>query len=119
MLPSSWEGLPVSLLEAMSSGMPAVVSDVGEVRDVVIDGETGCLFPAGDVESLRAVLSRLLANPELCERLGAAAATRVREYAGVGAVAARYAEILAGDPLSPGGGRNLAKEGSRWSRARS
>ena len=93
--PLELEGLPVSLLEAMSSGMAAVVSDVGEVRDVVTDGDTGCLFPAGDVESLRAVLSRLLEDPGLCERLGAAAATRVREYASVGAVAARYGQIFA------------------------
>jgi glycosyltransferase involved in cell wall biosynthesis len=111
-LPSSWEGLPVSLLESMSAGTVAVVSDVGEVRDVVTDGETGFLFPAGDVEALAAILSRLLADPELRERVSAAAAVRVREYAGVDAVSARYAEILGATAPRSSGRRSQRTTGA-------
>ena len=66
------------LAEAMAHGRPVVASAVGGLRDLVVDGETGLVVPPGDVAALRAALERLLADPELRRRLGAAARERAR-----------------------------------------
>ena len=58
-LPSYSEGMATVLLEAMSHGMPAIATDVGASREVVIPGQTGWLVPAGDERALRAALSEL------------------------------------------------------------
>ena len=55
-LPSLREGLPLVVLEAAARGMPMVASDVGAVSDIVVQGETGFLVPAGDVAALRGAL---------------------------------------------------------------
>ena len=47
----------------MAHGRPVVASAVGGLRDLVVDGETGLLVPAGDVPALRAALERLLGDP--------------------------------------------------------
>ena len=77
--PSHREGYGIACAEAMAHGRPVVASDVGGLRDLVVDGETGLLVPPGDVAALRAALERLLADPELRDRLGRAARERIRE----------------------------------------
>lgn len=72
-LPSLQEGLPLSLLEAMASGLPVVATTVGGIPGVVKDGENGLLVPAADPTALRDALVRLLTNPALRQSLGAAA----------------------------------------------
>ena len=62
--------------EAMAHGRPVVASAVGGLLDLVEDGVTGLLVPPGDVAALRSALERLLADPELRARLGAAARAR-------------------------------------------
>ncbi len=52
-LPSAIEGLPVTLIEAMRFGVPVVASDIRANREVLAHGETGLLYPLGDVEALR------------------------------------------------------------------
>lgn len=72
-LPSLREGLPLSLLEAMASGLPVVASPVGGIPTVIRDGANGLLVAAGDVAGLRDALVRLAGDPALRTRLGAAA----------------------------------------------
>lgn len=69
-LPSHIEGLPISMLEAMHCGMPVVVSAVGSVPEVLVDGENGLMVPAQDAQALADALLRLAGEPALAERLG-------------------------------------------------
>jgi glycosyltransferase involved in cell wall biosynthesis len=78
--PSHREGFGVVCAEAMAHGRPVVASDVGGLRDLVVDGETGLLVPPRDVSALRAALDRLLGDASLRRRLGGAARERVRDY---------------------------------------
>ena len=77
--PSHREGFGLACAEAMAHGRAVVASDVGGLRDLVVDGETGLLVPPRDVAALRAALERLLGDAELRRRLGAAGRERVRE----------------------------------------
>lgn len=70
-LPSYSEGLPMSILEAMSYGLPVVSTPVGGIPTVVIEGETGFCVPPGDAAAIADRINRLLDDPELCARLGA------------------------------------------------
>ncbi len=69
-LPSLFEGLPVSLLEAMSAGCPVVATRVGGVNEVVRDGTTGFLVDPRNVEQLAVALRRLVEDGEMRKRMG-------------------------------------------------
>lgn len=77
-LPSYDEGLPMSVLEAMSAGVPAVVSPVGALPEAVVDGVSGLLVAPGDTAGLKRALGKLLLDRKLAERMGAAARESVR-----------------------------------------
>jgi glycosyltransferase involved in cell wall biosynthesis len=77
-MPSIWEGFGLVLLEAMAAGRPIVASRVATIPEVVLDGETGLLVPAGDPVALAEALARLAASPELAKRFGEAGRERVR-----------------------------------------
>jgi glycosyltransferase involved in cell wall biosynthesis len=78
-LPSRQEGLSNALLEAMAAGLPVVASRVGGNVELVSDGRTGFLFPAGDPQSLARALLTLQAEPTLRARLGQQARAWVDE----------------------------------------
>lgn len=76
-LPTYREGLPRSIVEAMSSGLPVVASDIPACRELVRDGETGLLVPVRDARSLARALGTLLDDAALRSSMG----TRAREIA--------------------------------------
>jgi len=78
--PSHREGFGVACLEAMAHGRPVVAGDVGGLRDLVVDGETGYLVPPRDVPALREALERLLADRDLRRRLGSAGRERAGRH---------------------------------------
>lgn len=71
-LPSLNEGLPMTILEAMAARKPVIATRVGAIPKVIQDGETGLLVDPADSDGLRNALARLLADSDLCSRLGAA-----------------------------------------------
>jgi len=71
-LPTNWEGLPLSILEAMRAGLPVVASNVGGVSEAVLNGETGFLVDPSDEEGFHRRLADLLDEPSLRRRMGAA-----------------------------------------------
>jgi len=68
-LTSSWEGLPITVLEAICCGCPVVATDTGGVRDVIEDGKTGFLTACGDMENMCAKVTSLLEDELLRERI--------------------------------------------------
>jgi glycosyltransferase involved in cell wall biosynthesis len=76
-LPSSNEGTPVSVIEALAARTPVVATRVGGVPDVVREGDDGFLVDAGDTDALAERLARLASDPQLRERMGEAARSRV------------------------------------------
>jgi glycosyltransferase involved in cell wall biosynthesis len=81
-LASTSEGMPISVLEAMAAGLPVIASDVGGVHEVVDEGTTGFLVPAGAVGPLAERLGQLCGDRALRSRLGGAGRLRVeRDFA--------------------------------------
>lgn len=79
-LPSRWEGLPLTLLEALARGRPTVASAVGGVPEVIEDGVHGRLVPAGDPRALADALEMFQRRPDVATRLGGEGARRVRDH---------------------------------------
>lgn len=75
-LSSLSESLPVSVLEAMRASLPVVASNVGGMAELVEEGVSGYLVPAGDIAALAERLQRFIANPALCQQMGQAARQR-------------------------------------------
>jgi len=79
--PSLWpEPFGIVALEAAAAGKPVIASDIGGLRDIVVDGETGLLVPPGDRPALAAAMQRLIGDPGLRDRLGAIARERAASF---------------------------------------
>lgn len=76
-LPSLDEGLPLSVLEAMTAGKPVVATRAGGTDEAVEDGVTGIVVEPRDVKALAAAIRAVLGDPALAARMGAAGRARV------------------------------------------
>ena len=91
-LPSSREGLPIVLLEAMAAGLPVAVTPVGGIPEVVEEGKTG-FFIEQNPESIAYVLRNLLENPALGRNVGKNARILVEERYDICKVAKKYEQL--------------------------
>ncbi len=80
LVPSLWEGFGLVLLEAMSRRLPVVASRVSAIPEILLDGETGLLFDARDVDGLTKALARLLSDRALRKHMGLLGAARLEEH---------------------------------------
>ena len=78
-LPSIYEGLPLSVLEAMAAGKAVVATAVGGTPEAVVDSETGYLVPPGDPATLAIAIRSILSDPVLAGKMGVAGQARVRQ----------------------------------------
>ena len=95
-LPSLFEGLPVSILEAMEAERPVIATAVGGTDEAVVDGVTGLLVPPGDSASLAAAIRRLRAEPAFARRLTQAARARVEAEFSAAATAQAIMRVYEG-----------------------
>lgn len=93
-LPSHFEGLPMSIIEAMLTGLPVVATDIRGPREQVVQGETGFLVPPAAVAPLTGALARLAGDPALRARFGEAGRARARQRFDEAKVLARTLDLL-------------------------
>ncbi len=102
---SRWEGLPLSVIEALRTGLPVVATDVGGVGELVDPGVNGFLHARDDMQGIRASIEKLVADPALRSALGAGSRrlydSRFRAELFIGETADLYEELLG----RPAGGR--------------
>lgn len=80
-VPSIWpDPCPSVAMEAMATGKPVIAANIGGLPDIVADGESGILVPPGDAVALRSAMSRLIDDPALAARMGAAGRKRVTAF---------------------------------------
>jgi glycosyltransferase involved in cell wall biosynthesis len=115
-LTSHNEAAPVSILEALSVGCPVLASNVGSVRETVIEGETGRLFPTGDLDAYATAAIELLRDKPLRARLGAAGRRLVVERWSLGAMVRGYEQLIEGIYQSKG---RTSESQATWSDASS
>lgn len=94
LLPSNYEGMPMTIIEAMGTGLPVVATAVGGVPDMICHGESGLLTSTDPEEIAGAVLS-LIPDRSLRQKLGEAAKTESRRFS-AGYMAAEYCKVYEG-----------------------
>jgi glycosyltransferase involved in cell wall biosynthesis len=92
---SRFEAFPLIILEAMSAGLPVVATDVGSVREAVVDGETGLLVAPESVQALTAALAQLLDDEPRRIELGRRGRDRVQRLFTADAMARAYERLYA------------------------
>jgi glycosyltransferase involved in cell wall biosynthesis len=103
-MPSFWEGLPLSLILAMGAALPIVTTRVAGLPEIVHDGETGLLVQPGDSAALGVALARVVTDPAFGARLGEAARAFALPRFGadgyVNAIVALYDRLLVAKRLA-------------------
>jgi glycosyltransferase involved in cell wall biosynthesis len=79
-LPSYNEGLPISILEAMTYGLPVISTNVGGIPEIITNGINGCLISPGDIEGIYSSLMLFIDTPALCEEYGINTLEIVKPY---------------------------------------
>ncbi len=92
-LASRAEGFPLSILEAMLAGLPVIATDVGSVREAVIDGVTGFVVPPDDVDALAGAMALVGKDRALRRTMGAAGRQRALEHFSLQAMASAYEDL--------------------------
>jgi glycosyltransferase involved in cell wall biosynthesis len=103
------EGLPRAVIEAMAQGVPAIVSRVGGLPELVVDGECGLIVPPRDPDALARAVLRLADDRPLARRMGERARERIRVRFGIRETIERTLALyreLASSPPCPGSGPN-------------
>jgi len=77
-LPSHREGLPTVILEGHAAGKPVIGASATGIVDLLVDGETGLLFPVGDVSALAEAIDRLIEDKALARKLALAGQEQVK-----------------------------------------
>jgi len=90
---SAYEGQSNAIMEAMAAGVPVVATDIPGTRDLVVDRETGYLFPVGDRAALAKWTDRILNDAALADRLGQAARKRMIDEFSVERMVGAYADL--------------------------
>src|SRR4051794_21524508 len=93
-LPSHFEGLPMSVIEAMLTGLPVVATNIRGPREQVVDGVTGLLVPPATVQPLTAAIRRLVDDPVLRARMGEAGRVRALAHYTEAEVVERTLDLL-------------------------
>ena len=93
-LPSHYEGLPMSVIEAMLTGLPVIASDLPGTREQVVPKVTGLLVPRKQIAPLAAALQRLVGDPDLRTRMGEAGRARALDRFNERIVVARTLDLL-------------------------
>jgi glycosyltransferase involved in cell wall biosynthesis len=91
---SQCEGLSIAMTEAMAAGVPVIVSGIGEVRDLVVDGENGYIFDLGDVETLVERVNHLLDDEQDWRAMSQNAVAAVRRSSARAFISATNRKIL-------------------------
>jgi len=92
-LPSEREGLPNVVLEAMSSGLPCIVSDLGYTKELFSENLNGFVFPLAKPDKLSEILLKLINAPTLSETAGMNARKTIKKNYSLDAVAERYCDL--------------------------
>ena len=92
-LPSEAEALPVVLMEAQATGMPVIATNVGSVRQVLIDGQSGYMVPSKDVQAMCDKIEHLIRHPQLWEPMGRAGRRHIEENYDIKKLNLRLAEL--------------------------
>jgi glycosyltransferase involved in cell wall biosynthesis len=94
-LTSHNEAKPISILEAMSAGKPVVATNVGSIKEAVVDGETGYLVRPGDANAFARRLVELIEDPIRARQMGDLARNAVVENWSIEAMVHRYERLIA------------------------
>lgn len=117
-LPSLFEGLPFTVLEAMAAGLPIVATRIGGTDEAVLDGHTGLLVPPGDAERLASAMASMLNDGAAARRQGRAGRARFLAHFTAARMAADTAQLYRGLGVAPGPQKAGRMDGERPGRTR-
>ena len=90
-LPSQWEGMPMSIIEAMGTGLPVIASDVGGVSDMLTQDESGLIIEP-DADQLKDAIERVAGSETLRQKLGTTALAESETFSAV-QMAQHYVDV--------------------------